>query len=311
MRHNAVVRRPKQAGSSTIWYNCCRCRSQEGNSGLTHDNSVAPTDTRRPRGACDHDHDGCHGPFRIQCLAVVASPGLPLVLAAAFAGAEVGFARGQWRHYGLAGLYPVGVVGVITLVAASTGGIDLSHQPEESRDQLRPRRHLNHPGCDHHGGRLLPRLALGLSGTGRRATAQHPHLEQHRVLALALVGGDAQSWNSTGNALEQTCVLHNDALLGLDEMGEVPNGDHLSDAAYTTVNGTMKKRMGAPRHVPTTWRTLGISNGELTFPDRLRALGKKPMRGQEARIISLAYRLTAAIIGNCSPMSRSLRCVKI
>jgi uncharacterized protein len=41
--------------------------------------------------------------------------------------AEVGFAWGQWRHYGLAGLYPVCVVGMITLVAAAAGAIDLSH----------------------------------------------------------------------------------------------------------------------------------------------------------------------------------------
>jgi len=41
--------------------------------------------------------------------------------------AEVGFAWGQWRHYGQAGLYPVSVVGVITLVAAAAGAVDLSH----------------------------------------------------------------------------------------------------------------------------------------------------------------------------------------
>lgn len=44
-----------------------------------------------------------------------------------FPRAEVGFAWGQWRHYGLAGLHPVCVVGVITLVAAATGAMDLSH----------------------------------------------------------------------------------------------------------------------------------------------------------------------------------------
>jgi membrane protease YdiL (CAAX protease family) len=41
--------------------------------------------------------------------------------------AELGFKWGQWRHYGLAALYPVSVVGAITLVAAATGAIDLSH----------------------------------------------------------------------------------------------------------------------------------------------------------------------------------------
>jgi uncharacterized protein len=40
---------------------------------------------------------------------------------------ELGFKWGQWRHYGLAALYPVSVVGAITIVAAATGVIDLSH----------------------------------------------------------------------------------------------------------------------------------------------------------------------------------------
>lgn len=41
--------------------------------------------------------------------------------------AEVGFAWGQWRHYGLAALYPLAVVGVIALIAAAAGAVDLSH----------------------------------------------------------------------------------------------------------------------------------------------------------------------------------------
>lgn len=41
--------------------------------------------------------------------------------------AELGFRWGQWDHYGLAALYPVGVVGAIILVAAAAGAIDISH----------------------------------------------------------------------------------------------------------------------------------------------------------------------------------------
>jgi len=41
--------------------------------------------------------------------------------------AEVGFAWGGWGHYGLAGLYPICVVGASTLAASATGAIDLSH----------------------------------------------------------------------------------------------------------------------------------------------------------------------------------------
>jgi len=44
-----------------------------------------------------------------------------------FSRVEMGCEWGQWRHYGLATLYPVSVVGAITVVAAATGVIDLSH----------------------------------------------------------------------------------------------------------------------------------------------------------------------------------------
>jgi membrane protease YdiL (CAAX protease family) len=39
---------------------------------------------------------------------------------------SVGFVWGRWSHYGLAVLYPVLVLGLITLLAAATGALDLS-----------------------------------------------------------------------------------------------------------------------------------------------------------------------------------------
>jgi len=44
-----------------------------------------------------------------------------------FSRAEVGLAWGQRRHYGLAALYPLSVVGAIILIAAASGVIDISH----------------------------------------------------------------------------------------------------------------------------------------------------------------------------------------
>ena len=99
--------------------------------------------------------------------------------------------------------------------------------------------------------------------------------------------GFGESWHSTGNALELTFVLHDDGYLYLDEIGEVSSGKDLSHTAYSAVNGSMKGRMGAPKRHPATWRFLGISNGEESFPNQLRKLGVEPMPGQEARIISI------------------------
>ncbi len=39
---------------------------------------------------------------------------------------NMGFVWGRWRHYGLAVLYPLLVLGLVTLIAAATGAVDLS-----------------------------------------------------------------------------------------------------------------------------------------------------------------------------------------
>ncbi len=39
---------------------------------------------------------------------------------------SMGFGWGQWRHYGLATLYPILVLGMVTLVSAAAGAVDLS-----------------------------------------------------------------------------------------------------------------------------------------------------------------------------------------
>ena len=40
---------------------------------------------------------------------------------------SMGFVWGRWRHYGLAALYPVLVLGTVTLVSSLAGAVDLSH----------------------------------------------------------------------------------------------------------------------------------------------------------------------------------------
>jgi hypothetical protein len=38
----------------------------------------------------------------------------------------IGFVRGQWRHYGLAIVYPVAVLGVLVLISAAMRTVDVS-----------------------------------------------------------------------------------------------------------------------------------------------------------------------------------------
>jgi len=40
---------------------------------------------------------------------------------------SMGFNLGPWRHYGLAVLYPVAVLGAVGLISAAAGAVDLSH----------------------------------------------------------------------------------------------------------------------------------------------------------------------------------------
>ena len=44
-----------------------------------------------------------------------------------FSRAQVGFVWGQWRHYALASLHPIAVIGLIVIIAAAAEVIDTSH----------------------------------------------------------------------------------------------------------------------------------------------------------------------------------------
>ena len=59
-----------------------------------------------------------------------ALPLLPLMILFAyreqFSMRRLGFSWGQWRHYGLAALYPAVVLSLVTLISACAGAIDIS-----------------------------------------------------------------------------------------------------------------------------------------------------------------------------------------
>lgn len=95
-------------------------------------------------------------------------------------------------------------------------------------------------------------------------------------------------WNTTANALEGTAAAHNDSLLALDEMG-VCNDDlgkivyDLSSGlgkARSTKNSTLRKQL--------TWRTLILSTGEISVKDKIIENNKKPLIGQEVRMVDIS-----------------------
>src|SRR5690349_7170180 len=80
--------------------------------------------------------------------------------------------------------------------------------------------------------------------------------------------GFARSWRSTSNGLEGIAQAHNDALLCLDEMGQV-DARQAGEIAYMLANGTGKGRTGSdgsPRR-SAYWRLLFLSTGELSLPE--------------------------------------------
>lgn len=99
--------------------------------------------------------------------------------------------------------------------------------------------------------------------------------------------GFLETWNVTGNALEQKCGMHCDGLYLPDEISLMRDGNGLFNAAFSIVAGVMKERMGAPKHNPNTWRVLGLSTGNVTFEEQLRILGKPMVPAQQARIMSI------------------------
>jgi uncharacterized protein (DUF927 family) len=104
-------------------------------------------------------------------------------------------------------------------------------------------------------------------------------------------GGDKgyiRSWRSTDNGLEGVALGHNDALLVLDELGQMDPAK-LGEATYMLSNGSAKVRASrtGESKPPATWRTLFLSNGELDLATHVQAARKTPTGGQEVRLVSI------------------------
>ncbi len=97
--------------------------------------------------------------------------------------------------------------------------------------------------------------------------------------------GYVRSWKATDNALEAVATQHSDALLILDEIGQV-EPRLVGDVIYMLANELGKARAtrsGAAKTV-LMWRLLFLSNGEKSV-SALMAEANKPMKGGiEARL---------------------------
>lgn len=101
------------------------------------------------------------------------------------------------------------------------------------------------------------------------------------VIAASVFGSPdyVRSWKATDNALEAVATQHSDALLILDEIGQV-EPRLVGDVIYMLANESGKaraSRTGSAKPV-LTWRLLFLSNGEKSVA-ALMAEGNKPMKG--------------------------------
>lgn len=101
----------------------------------------------------------------------------------------------------------------------------------------------------------------------------------------------SQTWRATSNGLEGVAAARNDALLILDEIGQVDPKD-AGAVAYMLANGegrTRAARDGSARP-PVRFRVLFLSTGEISLADRVgedRFSKARAMAGQEVRLLDV------------------------
>src|SRR6266446_4954990 len=102
------------------------------------------------------------------------------------------------------------------------------------------------------------------------------------------INGFIRSWRATSNGLEGIAEVHSDALLCLDEMGQV-DAREAGETAYMLANGAGKGRAsrdGSARR-SAQWRLLFLSSGELSLADKMAEAGKRVRAGQEVRLVDV------------------------
>jgi putative DNA primase/helicase len=103
-------------------------------------------------------------------------------------------------------------------------------------------------------------------------------------------GGWIRTWRATSNGLEGVATAHNDALLCLDELGQIDSRE-AGAAAYMLANGIGKSRAGRTGEArpPAEWTLLGLSTGEVGLGDKIGedGRGRRAAAGQQVRIVDI------------------------
>ena len=134
---------------------------------------------------------------------------------------------------------------------------------------------------------------LGRHGAGIHFKGKSSKGKSTAVFIACSVWGNPESyyhtWRNTSNALEQTAFTHNDGLLVLDEIGEIPNPKDLGNIVYMLINGSGKGRMTKSLTVRETarWRLVFLSSGEKTLSELMNEAGQQAKLGQEIRLINI------------------------
>ena len=138
-----------------------------------------------------------------------------------------------------------------------------------------------------------PLLSLvGMEGGGFHLKGSSSDGKSIITEAAASVYGNprryVQTWRTTGNGIEGIASRRNDALLCLDELGQV-DGREAGEMAYMLANGQGKgrsKQDGELRERK-AWRLLFLSNGELSLEDHAASVGQRIQAGMEVRTIQI------------------------
>ncbi|MFM5278231.1 DUF927 domain-containing protein [Aeromonas caviae] len=138
-----------------------------------------------------------------------------------------------------------------------------------------------------------PLLSLvGMEGGGFHLKGGSTDGKTTIMKAAASVYGNpdrySQTWRATGNAIEGIASRRNDALLCLDELGEL-DGREAGQVAYMLANGQGKgrsKQDGELRERK-AWRLLFLSTGELSLEDHAASAGQRTQAGMEVRTIQI------------------------
>lgn len=134
---------------------------------------------------------------------------------------------------------------------------------------------------------------LNQNGTGIHFKGKSSKGKSTAEFVACTIFGNPESyhctWRNTGNALELTAFMHNDSLLVLDEIGEIPNPKELGSIIYMLINGSGKGRMTKTLKLKelNRWKLVFLSSGEKTLSELMIEVGQKSKLGQEIRLINI------------------------